>query len=296
MPTTLPSWQGRLLLRLFRLVRLSRLALYATRFTVYTRGDFRTPNKLGFRPETIAGVRCYWLNPTYRAKGIIVYLPGGGFVIGPQKRQWQLCARLSQQRQYAVLFIPYNLAPTHPFPAALNAITEVIQELQRQQRLGSNWLLAGDSAGGNLCLTVTYNLQALGAQLPRKLMLLSPAVNLSQFSPDDQPATDVILSQAFAQYVSDSYVRQADPMSPLLSPLYGDVSMLPPILLQIGTQDILVHESRKFAQKVREAGKSIYLDEYDGMFHVFMLLGWLPESRRAFRSMVDFIDKGQSFL
>jgi acetyl esterase/lipase len=99
----------------------------------------------------------------------------------------------------------------------------------------------------------------------------------------------VVLSTAFAQYVSDSYVRQSDPLNPLVSPLYGDVNVLPPILLLIGTQDILVHEARKFAQKMREAGKTIYFDEYPSMFHVFMLLAWLPESRRAFRSMVDFL-------
>jgi acetyl esterase/lipase len=188
-----------------------------------------------------------------------------------------------------VLVVPYNLAPAYPFPAALNAITEVIQALQQQLQLGYNWVLAGDSAGGNLCLTVTYALQSRGAQLPRKLMLLSPAVNLSQLCPEDQPATDVVLSTAFAQYVSDSYVRQSDPLNPLVSPLYGDVNVLPPTLLLIGTQDILVHEARKFAQKMREAGKTIYFDESPSMFHVFMLLAWLPESRRAFRSMVDFL-------
>lgn len=293
MPPTFPSWQGRWLLPLLRLIRLPQIALYATRFPVYTCGDFRTPRKLGFQRETVAGVDCYWLNPAYHTKGVIIYIPGGGFVIGPQKRQWQLCAKLSQQLQYAVLFIPYNLAPAHPFPTALNAISGVIQELQRQQRVRSNWLLAGDSAGGNLCLTVTYALHAAGAQLPQKLILLSPAVNLSQLCPDDQPATDVVLSLAFAQYVSDAYVRQSDPLNPLLSPLYGDVSVLPPTLLIIGTQDILVHEARKLVQKMREAGKVIHFDEYPGMFHVFMLLAWLPEARRAFRSMVEFIQENR---
>ncbi|QKZ15067.1 alpha/beta hydrolase [Spirosoma sp. KUDC1026] len=289
------SWQGRLLLTLFRLVRLPKLALYTTRFPFYTRGDFRTPKRLNFQPETLAGVRCYWLNPAYCTNGVIIYLPGGGFVIGPQKRQWQLCNKLSRQLQYAVLFIPYNLAPDYPFPTALNAISNVIQELQHQQRLGStsNWVVAGDNAGGNLCLSVTYALHAAGAQLPRKLVLLSPAVNLSQLCPDDQPVTDAVLSMAFAQYVSDAYIRQSDPLNPLLSPLYGDVNVLPLTLLLIGTQDILVHEARNFVQKMREAGKVIHLDEYPGMFHVFMLLAWLPEARRAFRSMVKFINENR---
>lgn len=290
--TTRPSWQGRLLERFFRLIDLPKLVVRVSRNRAKAAGDLRTPRRRHYAPVQLAGVTGYWIGDPQTANGVLVYLPGGGFVLGPQRLHWKHCERLSQTLGYAVLVIPYRLAPEHPFPEALNGIVDSLTRLQQTGVLPNNWLLGGDSAGGNLSLTVTYRLHQLGAPLPRKLLLLSPVVDLSN-ADGSQPSgpADPLLSAEYGQLVYDAYVAAADVKDPLISPLYGDVSILPPTLLQIGTHDHLVYNVRKLVQKMRAAGRPIQFEQYAGLFHVFMLIRWLPEAKLAFRSQIAFITK-----
>lgn len=285
-----PSWQSNVLETSFRLFRFSRLFLWFSKQPKYRAGDFKTPNKLGFTTELIAGLRCYWVNESCQERGVLVYLPGGGFVTGPMKAHWEHCLRMSRRLRYAVLVIPYPLAPQHPFPAALNSIIAVILDLQQQQRIPENWLISGDSAGGNLTLTTTLALRQRAAPLPTKLVLLSPVVNMNKVEYEGNPP-DPMLSADYRTYVDQSYVQQANPADPLLSPLFADLSGLPPILIQMGTHDILIHEVRKLVQQMQTAGQPVRFEEYTSMIHVFMLFWWLPEAHQAIRNQVTFITR-----
>jgi acetyl esterase/lipase len=264
------------------------LFLWFSKHSKQRAGDFKTPVKLGFTTEDIAGLRCYWLNEANRDRGVLIYLPGGGFVTGPTRAHWYHCLRMGRRLRYAVLLISYPLAPEHPFPAALNGITAVIQALQHQNRLPENWLISGDSAGGNLALTTTLTLQKRGAALPKKLVLLSPSVNMNRLEYERTPP-DPMLSADYRTYVDQSYVQQSDPTNPLLSPLFADLSGLPPMLIQMGTHDILIHEVRKLVQRMQTGAQPVQFDEYSDMMHVFMLFWWLPEARQAIRGQVAFI-------
>lgn len=289
-PSSGPSWQGSVLEMSFRLFQVPRLFLWLSKHGKNRIGDFKTAAKLGFVPEAIAGLRGYWLNESSSDRGVLIYLPGGGFITGPTNVHWYHCLRMSRRLRYAVLVIPYPLAPEHPFPAAINGITAVIQALQQQDRLPDNWLISGDSAGGNLALTTTLNLRQLGAPLPKKLVLLSPVASMNKSGWEGHPP-DPMLSADYRAYVDQSYVGQSDPANPLLSPLSADLSGLPPVLIQMGTHDILIHEVRKLVQRMQDDGQSVRFEEYPAMIHVFMLFWWLPEAHKAIRDQVAFVSR-----
>ncbi|MGI4020095.1 MAG: alpha/beta hydrolase [Janthinobacterium lividum] len=255
--------------------------------------DKKTPVKKGYLKEVIGNATVYWINKEKRENGIFVFLPGGGFVIGPTKLHWVYSEKMSNKLDMAVMVIRYALAPQNPFPAGLNGIVEVITKLQNRGVLNQNWFLGGESAGGNLALAACYKLQELKAALPQKVLLLYPSLemNMDRAKPEAQKIIekDMILSIPFTERILAAYARNCDLNDPLLSPLYGDVDIFPPILLQHGTDDILVAGSRALVQKMEAAGKQIKFEEYEGIFHGFILYPILPEARQAIRSQLKFL-------
>ena len=255
--------------------------------------DRKTPGIKGYPKEVIEGVPVFWINKAKSENGILIYLPGGGFIIGPTTLHWRYTDKLSKKLDMAMLMVCYPLAPENPFPAGLNAIVNVIIALQKRGDLQQQWFLGGESAGGNLTLAACYLLHQQKAALPKKLLLLYPAVDMDtdKTGPEveDLIRKDVLLSLPFTKRVVAAYCGNRNVTNPLLSPVNGDLQILPPVLLQHGTHDILVLGSRKLAQKMEAAGKSIQYEEYEGMFHGFILVTKLPESKMAIRAQVKFL-------
>lgn len=255
--------------------------------------DLKTPLIKGYSKEVIEGVAVFWINQSKSKNGILIYLPGGGFIIGPTTLHWLYCDELSKKLDMAVLMVCYPLAPENPFPAGLNAIVNVITALQKRGDLQQQWFLGGESAGGNLTLAAYYLLHRQKAALPKKLLLLYPAVDLGmdKSGPEVEALLrkDVLLSLNFTKKVLAAYCGNQDLNNPLLSPVNGDLQILPPVLLQHGTHDILVLGSRELAQKMEAAGKPVQFEEYEGMFHGFVLVTKLPESKIAIRAQVKFL-------
>lgn len=255
--------------------------------------DTITPVVKGYLKEVIGDVTVFWINKEKRGNGILVFLPGGGFIIGPIKLHWDYCEKMSKKLNMAVLVIHYHLAPKHPFPNGLNSIINVINALQNRGVLKDKWFLAGDSSGGNLTLSTCYKLFELKALLPQKILLLYPSVDMDikKAEPEAKKieGKDVLLSVGFTKKVLAAYVYDQDVSNPLLSPVNGNVGILPPVLLQHGTNDILVPGSRGLAHKLEAVGKAVQYEEYEGMFHGFILAPWLPEAKMAIRSQVKFL-------
>ncbi|WP_299287083.1 alpha/beta hydrolase [uncultured Mucilaginibacter sp.] len=255
--------------------------------------DTKTPIIKKYPKEVIEGVPMFWINKEKSENGVLVYLPGGGFIIGPTTLHWLYCDKLSKKLDMAVLMVRYPLAPVNPFPNGLNAIVNVITALQKRGDLQQQWFLGGESAGGNLALSVCYLLHQQKASLPKKLLLLYPAANLdtNKTGPEveDLIRKDVLLSLQFTKRVVAVYCGNRDVTDPLLSPVNGDLEILPPVLLQHGTDDLLVLTSRELTQKMEAAGKFIQYEEYKGMFHGFVLITKLPESKLAIRAQVKFL-------
>jgi monoterpene epsilon-lactone hydrolase len=282
----------------YLLIRLSRMKnkLAKDSFSrLHSYEDVKTPAKKSFVKEVIGDTTAYWINKEKSENGILVFLPGGGFVIGPSKLHWVYCEKMSKELDMAVLVIRYGLAPEHAFPDSLNGIVNVITTLQNRGDLKQNWFLAGDSAGGNLALTTCYKLYELKAVLPKKLMLIYPSVDMNSDNtgPKEQEIIrkDVVLSLDFTKRILAAYAGNQDINQPLLSPVNGPVEILPPVLLQHGNNDILIRGTQKLVQRMQAAGKSIQYEEYEGMFHGFLMIPNLPETKLAIRSQLQFLRK-----
>jgi len=239
----------------------------------------------------INGAKGIWLNKQNAPNGVLVYLHGGGYIVGPLKVQWEYIARLAQATDMAALVIDYKQLPQYAFPAGLNDVITLITTLQENGNLLAKWFLLGDSAGGGLALATCYKLRDLAAPLPQKLILMSPWLDISMSNPAFAltASADPMLSLAGIRQAAAQYARANDPSNPLISPVFGNVQGLPPTLIQIGTSEIFLWDNRKFYLKLLEAQVPVQYEEYPELFHVFVIFNYLPEAKKAFQSQVGFL-------
>lgn len=247
------------------------------------------PKNIAERCEKLetGAVKSFWIDKANAKNGVLVYLHGGAFYFGPVKEHWQYIAQISRKARMAALVIDYRMSPQHPFPAALDDIIEVVTGADLPQ----NWFFVGDSSGGGMCVSMYFKLKELNAKLPKKLMLLSPWLDATLQNPaiDLNKHEDAMMTVERLLNAAREYCVNDKPENPLISPMLGSIDGLPPILLQIGTADLLLWDSRKFYLKCLDAGVNIKYEEYPNAFHDFMMLGFLPEAKKAIKSQVEFL-------
>ena len=238
-------------------------------------------------PAQIGAAKSFWIDRQNAARGVLIYLHGGAFYFGPVKEHWQYIARISRLAQMAALVIDYRMSPQNPFPAGFDDIIETVTNLD----LPGNLVFVGDSSGGGMCVAAFFRLRELKAKLPKKLILLSPWLDATLENPalelnkhEDAMMTVGRLSKAAGEYVAGD-----NPKNPLISPMFGDLEGLPPMLIQIGTADLFLWDCRKFYLKCLEADVDVKYEEYPNAFHDFMMLGFLPEAKRALKSQIEFL-------
>lgn len=241
----------------------------------------------------VGDVPCEWVvaagaDPDVR----LLYLHGGGWVSGTGGNYLRLAADISQAAQCAVLLPDYRLAPEHPFPAGLNDCISAHDWLVANGPNGpgaaSATFIAGDSAGGNLTLATLLALKQRGLTLPAGAIAISPATDFTLASQSLRTVEDPIISARTMPEFRSRYLVGTDPRDPLASPVFGDFSGLPPILIQTGEHEMLRDDSIRVAQKARADGVPVTLELWPGMVHVFQIRG-LPESRDAIHRLGDFI-------
>lgn len=232
-------------------------------------------------------VRAFWLDKQNSHRGVLVYLHGGAFYFGPVKEHWQYFAYICKQTEMAGLLIDYRFAPQHPFPIGLDEVIELVSTLD----LPENWFFLGDSSGAGMVVSATFKLRELNKAQPKKLVLMSPWVDVTLQNPEIElnKHEDVMMTVERLSSAAGSYVGAADPTDPLISPMFGDLAGLPPMLIQMGTADLLLSDCRKFVKKCLDAGVDVEYEEVPDVFHDFMMLNFLPEAKRAIRSQVEFL-------
>lgn len=232
-------------------------------------------------------VRAFWCDRENAANGVLVYLHGGAFYFGPVKEHWQYFARICEKAGMAGVLVNYGYAPQRPFPAGLNEIIELVSSLDFSGR----WFFLGDSSGAGMAVSATLKLRESGHQLPTGLLLMSPWVDVLLDNPGIElnKHEDVMMTPQRLGKAARAYVRDADPADPLISPMFGDLAGLPPMLIQMGTADLLLSDARKFRDKCVKAGVDVRYEEYPECFHDFMMLNFLPEAKRAIESQIDFL-------
>ena len=239
------------------------------------------------------GVNAEWLTPRDASGGrAILYFHGGGFRMGSVTSHRDLIARLADASRCATLAINYRLAPEHHFPAALDDALAAYGFLLYQGFKPDGIALAGDSAGGNLALALMLALRDRGQKLPAAAGLMSPWTDLAATgaSYQSRAEADPIHQRKMILALAKDYLGEdGDPRHPLASPLYADLSGLPPLLIQVGDRETVRDDSVVFAQKAEAAGVDVALEVFAGMIHVFQMFPEIPQAGDAIASAADFL-------
>ncbi len=226
-------------------------------------------------------------------KRVLLNLHGGGFFMGSPASYRDRAMRLSF-RLDAEVFVPgYRLAPEHPYPAALEDALAAFRHL-RALRPRSPIFVTGDSAGGGLALSLLVKLREVGLPMPAGAILLSPWADLttSGNSVESNRGRDLWFSRRHLELWARYYVGQANASSPSLSPVFADLSGLPPLLLLAGEHELLLDDARRVHKAASRAGVDSRILVGEGMQHDWPLtLPWLDESKRAWHAMRGFVEE-----
>jgi acetyl esterase/lipase len=220
----------------------------------------------------------------------VLYLHGGGYRVGSAVAYRQLTWRIADATRAQVLIIEYRLAPEHPFPAALDDALAAYRWLLEQD--AKEIVVMGDSAGGGLTLGLLMKLRDEGLRMPDVAVAMSPWTDLALTgaSLKENAATDPMLNVEDLPVAAADYLAGTDPRHPHASPLYGDPAGLPPVLIQVGSDEILHDDSVRMAERLRAANPRSELQVWPRMPHVWQAYASvLPEARYAVADIGEFV-------
>ena len=253
----------------------------------------KVPDDIRVVAVTVSGVPCEWISaPDSNEDRVLVYFHGGGYVFGNLDSHRDIGWRLARAARMRVLMVDYRLAPEHPFPAALEDATDCYRWLLDEGFAPENIAIGGDSAGGGLSVALLINLRNLGLPLPSSCVLLSPWTDLSMSGDSiaKNAPLDPMLSGEILEKMANYYLGKRDRKAPLASPLFGDLSGLPAVFIQVGSLEVLRSDAERLADRIREEGGEVLLEVWPGMFHVFQVFAArVPEGRRAIETLGEFL-------
>jgi len=253
--------------------------------------------RVTFEPVSAGGVEAVWCAPSGLASRetagrTLVYLHGGGYVIGSWRSHRDLIARLADGLGARVLAVDYPLSPEHPFPAAQEGCLAATRWALAQGADPERLALAGDSAGGALVMATLMALRDAVGPLPAAAVLFCPWVDpLAEGGSLAENADCDFGDRALLLRWIRDHVGAGDPRDPRVAPLHAELADLPPLQVQVGGAEILRDQALAFAERARKAGVAVDLRLYPGMFHDFQLLASrIPEGRSAVDDAVAFLD------
>jgi acetyl esterase/lipase len=251
---------------------------------------YRGPRGVQVLPLLAGEARAEWIiPPAAPQRPVILYVHGGGWIMGLDNIHRRMIARLARAASGRALAVDYRLAPEHPFPAALEDCVAAYRWLLDTGIPPEEVVIAGDSAGGNLTLATLIALRDGGDLLPAAALCISPLTDLTGTGETFQQTTDAALLAGFVVTAIDAYAGGHDVRDPLLSPLDADLSGLPPLLIQVGGDEILLSDAVGFAGKARAAGVEVDLGVWAHMWHVWHVFApFLPEAEAALNAMGAF--------
>jgi monoterpene epsilon-lactone hydrolase len=251
------------------------------------------PDDVLVRDVNAGGVPAHWLDaPGVDTDRVLLFLHGGGYELGSLRSDGELAARLGRASGMRVLFPEYRLAPEHPFPAAIDDVLAAWRWLRTDQNLSAGSLaVAGDSAGGGLTVALLVATRDTAEALPAAAVPMSPTVDLtsSGASMTERVDQDPISTPALLASFASDYLAGADPKTPLASPLFASLAGLPPLLVQVGTADLLLSDSERLAAAATAAGVDVTLEVGEGLPHVYQLLRGTPEAAEATERIGKFL-------
>ncbi|AEW02078.1 hypothetical protein A4D02_08665 [Niastella koreensis] len=242
-------------------------------------------------PVMIEGVHCYWFTPaTPSSDRIIIFLHGGGFAMGSVETHGRMVTHFAKTLQAKILFIEYALAPENPYPAGLNDVVTVYREItNRHPEAQLN--LIGDSAGGSLIVSAIGEMLKMNLPLPGAVVLISPWISLECEYPsmNENAHLDISLNREALHMFARAYTGNT-PLA-VSSPEKALLTRFPPVLIMVGTNEILLDDSRHFYNHIKSIQERSKLSIYEDQPHVWLKKDIHKEaSRRALAEMADFIN------
>jgi phosphinothricin tripeptide acetyl hydrolase len=267
----------------------------AERRAQYERAEkvFPTPADVKVEHVSAPVAPAEWLRPPAAEPGrVVLYLHGGGYVIGSPRSHRHLAAAIAAAAGASALLLDYRLAPEHPFPAAVEDATAAYRWLLEQAVAPARVVIAGDSAGGGLTVATLLALREAGVPLPAAAVCISPWVDLTcgGASYRTKAEADPIVRRAGVEQMAQAYLGPTPPRTPLASPLFADLRGLPPLLIHVGSDEVLLDDAAQLAERARAAGVEATLEVYERMIHVWhWFLPMLAEAETAVEAIGRFV-------
>lgn len=252
--------------------------------------------EVSYTETDMDGIHGEWVsvNRAHMKKYVILYCHGGGYSTGSCLYGRTLTSKLASTTSMDVVAFDYRLAPEHPYPAALEDAMKVWDYMMLMGYGARDIVLAGDSAGGNLALTLTLKLKEAGRLLPRGLVLMSPWTDLTSSgkSYETKAGLDPVLDKEYLDRMIKAYAGDGDEKqdlkNPYISPLFGDFQGFPPVYIQVGENEVLLSDSVELHKKMVKENVSVRLDRFKGMWHVFQM--------SPFKTAYEAMDKNAEFI
>lgn len=254
------------------------------------------PREVLLKSAHLAGVPAEHHFHSFPCHRVVLFLHGGAFVMGSAQSHRALVSRLAQSCRAEAYALNYRLAPEHPFPAAIDDAMLAYRALLDLGWNSEQIVLTGDSAGAGLCLALLKRLRNERQPLPESAILFSPWVDLTctNESFDSNRRQEAVLSQSGLLQCVGYYCVENHSDHPLVSPVRGDLSGLPPVLIQVGSHEVLLDDALTLEQKLMEAGGKVVCEVWPQMQHVWHLQApFLGEAKRAIQRVGEFVNDVQ---
>ena len=250
------------------------------------------PRGMRFAPERVGRVPGEWAVASSgdAAPRVIVYLHGGAYCVGSPATHRAIAGHLALRGRARVFTVDYRLAPEHPFPAAVDDAVAAYTALVAGGQDPAHLVLAGDSAGGGLCVATALKLRELGLPQPSALVLFSPWVDLADQRRGEVPPGEAMLTPAWLAECAGFYLAGRDARDPQASPVFADLGGLPRTLIQVGTDELVLPDAARLHARLEAWGVPSTLRIYPRRWHVFQMhAGILRDADLALDAAAAFI-------
>lgn len=260
---------------------------------------FPVPAGIAIEAVDLGGLKAEWMLPSGASSSstsgpVLLYFHGGGYIVGSALSHRHITGELARLTGARVLSVEYALAPERPFPAAVTDGVKAYRWLLDRGHAPGAIAMAGDSAGGGLTAATLVAARDAGLPMPAGAVLISPWSDLTCDTETyvTREASDPMIAPAGIREMARLYLAGADPRNPLASPNFADLSGLPPLLIHVGSEEVLLHDARMLAERARAAGVDARLDVWDRMFHVWhAFYQMMEEGDAGMRKVAQFLDE-----
>jgi phosphinothricin tripeptide acetyl hydrolase len=253
---------------------------------------FVMPDGVSAQSDTLGGIKVEWIVPDGAARTpVLFHLHGGGYVLGAPGGSRPFTTQFALLTGARVVSIDYRLAPEHPYPAAVDDAVSAYSALLAQGVPPGAIAVGGESAGGGLTFALLLAARDQGLPMPACAYAISPWTDLTCENQTFETKKDVdpLLTRRSLKEMGDAYIADGNPRAPYASPLFADLKGLPPLLIHVGSEEVLLDDARVLHSRARSAGVDSKLTIAPGMIHVWhMFHAMLPEGAAAIREIADF--------